>query len=461
MAGTDAVTMGRPTALLPWRQLGLISIYWLGLNAVWGAYEGFGQKQIELLAGRDSVGSVLGPLELLGAMVAILVVPVAGSLSDYTTSRFGKRKGYIIAGATFDLVFIGGLALLARAQPQDWDGAALGSAQLLVAYALLFLGLQLSSNIAQGPYQGLVPDLVAEPQVGLASGLVGIMRTVGVVAGFVIMALGAANELWGPALLLIGILELSLAALTFVFVDDGPPALPRQGRSWTSIAFATWGLDLLRERSFLRMTLVRLLFLMGTGTFINISLLYVERVFAVTDPEERTFLWLAAAGAGLTGTILAALPAARISDRIGRKPVAWAAALLAGCGIAVLALAASPAMALVGAGLLGAGSGAYLAVDWALMTDIIPLASAGRYMGIANIANSISGPLGLAIAGPLMDAFYRAGDVPTGPRVAVGIGVFALAAASVVLLGVHPRRDPRHPGEAESGEEPAVSSGAG
>ena len=77
------------------------------------------------------------------------------------------------------------------------------------------------------------------------------------------------------------------------------------------------------------------------------------------------------------------------------------------------------------------------------MTDIIPLVSAGRYMGIANIANSISGPLGLAVAGPIMDAFYRAGDVPTGPRVAVGIGVLALALASVILLGVHPRRDPR------------------
>ena len=269
-------------------------------------------------------------------------MPIAGSLSDYTTSRFGRRKGYIIAGATVDLVFIGGLSLIAMAQPEGWDGAALGSAPLLLTYALLFLGLQLSSNIAQGPYQGLVPDLVAEPQVGIASGLVGVMRTVGVVTGFVIMALGAANELWGAAFLLVGVVEIVLAILTFVFVDDGPPGQPRAGRSWTSIALSTWGLDLLRERSFLRMTLVRLLFLMGTGTFINISLLYVERVFAITDAGERTLLWLAAAGAGLAGTVLAAIPAARISDRTGRKPVVWAAALLAACGIGVLALAPSP-----------------------------------------------------------------------------------------------------------------------
>ncbi len=182
------VEQGRPTALLPWTQLGLISVYWFGINAVWGAYEGFGQKQVELIVGRDSVGTVMGLLELLGGLVAILTVPTIGSLSDYTTSRFGKRKGYIITGATFDLIFIGGLSLIAMAQPAGWDGKALGPDPVLVLYALLFLGLQFSSNFAQGPYQGFVPDLVAEPQVGVASGLVGVMRTVGLVAGFAIMA---------------------------------------------------------------------------------------------------------------------------------------------------------------------------------------------------------------------------------------------------------------------------------
>jgi MFS family permease len=141
--------------------------------------------------------------------------------------------------------------------------------------------------------------------------------------------------------------------------------------------------------------------------------------------------------------VAAALPAARLSDRTGRKPVVWAAALVASLGVGILALAGSPPVALVGAFFLGVGSGAYLAVDWALMTDIIPLESGGRYMGIANIANSVAGPIGLAFAGPIMDAFYRSGDIPMGPRVAVGLGVLALAAASIILVGVHPRRDPR------------------
>ena len=43
--------------------------------------------------------------------------------------------------------------------------------------------LSFSTNIARGPFQGYVPDLVAEPQVGLASGLVGMMQIVGNVTG--------------------------------------------------------------------------------------------------------------------------------------------------------------------------------------------------------------------------------------------------------------------------------------
>jgi hypothetical protein len=67
-------------------------MYWFGINAVRGAYEGFGQKQIELIVGSGAVGSTIGLLELLGGLVAIAVIPTVGAVSDHTTSRFDKRK---------------------------------------------------------------------------------------------------------------------------------------------------------------------------------------------------------------------------------------------------------------------------------------------------------------------------------------------------------------------------------
>ena len=434
----------RPRRLLPLRQLTLIAVYWFGINAVWGGYEWFGQAQIELIVGEAARGLTTGVLETLGALVAITVVPTMGVISDYTSSRFGKRKGYIITGSLFDLLFLTGLALLAQAEPPGWDGEALGSTGILALYSVLFLSLQFSSNFAQGPYQGYVPDLVAEPQVGIASGAVGIMRTLGNIGGAVVMlSVGNGLGLWGPALLLIGIIEFILAALTFIFVREGPTGRPRHGRSWLSIAREAWGLDVLRERSFLRMTAVRFLFLMGTGIFINVSKWYLDDSMGLSADDQTRWGFIAL-GAAAVFTALAAVPAARISNHVGRKPVIWAACLVAAIGLALISAAPDPPVAVIGLALMGAGSGAYLAVDWALMTETIPLITSGRYMGLANIANSIAGPVGLFIAGTfVIDRLTAAGMLEMGPRAAVALGIPALAVAAVVLIGVHPRRDPR------------------
>ncbi len=445
MAASDPAILVRPKTLLPLRQLTLISVYWFGINAVWGGYEWFGQTQVELIVGRADRGLAMGVIEFIGALIPILVVPTVGAISDYTSSRFGKRKGYIISGAFFDLLFLTGLSLLAFAEPAEWDGQALGTPALMVVYTLLFLGLQLSSNTAQGPYQGFVPDLVAEPQVGLASGAVGVMRTGGNIGGALIMMIGAQYNLWGLALFLIAVLEFTLASLTFAFVGNGPPAKPREGRSWTTIAREAWGLDVLRERSFIRMTIVRFLFLMGTGIFINFSAWYLRDSLGQTG-SDRTFWGIVALGAAGIATFVSAVPAARISNRVGRKPVIWVACLVAGIGITVIAIAPSPPIAVIGLAFLGSGAGSYLAVDWALMTETIPLITSGRYMGLANIANSISGPIGVFIAGALViDRLTKAGLVELGPRVAVALGIPMLALAALVLIGVHPRRDPRRP----------------
>lgn len=397
------------------------------------------------MVGRDSVGTVMSLLELLGGLVAIAVVPTIGSISDHTVSRWGRRKGYILTGATLDLVFLAGLALIAMPEPGGWDGAALGSTPLLVAYAVCFLGLQFSSNLAQGPFQGYVPDLVPERQVGVASAAIGVMRLVGQLVGAGVLLIGAAANEWGLPLLLIGVMQLVLAALTFAFVREGGAPLPRHGRSWWAIARAAWGTDALRERSFVAMTGVRLLFLMGIGIFVNLSLLYVERSLGVTDPGERSAWQYAAIVLLAVGTVGAALPAARLSDRFGRKRVIQGAIAIAAAGLGILAVAPEPLVAMPGALLVGIGSGAYLAVDWALMTEVIPLDASGRYLGLANIANAISGPVGLVIGGVLMDALTRRGAIEMGPRAAIAVGIVALAAAALVLTRVRPRRDPRVP----------------
>lgn len=148
--------------------------------------------------------------------------------------------------------------------------------------------------MAQGPFQGYVPDLVPDPQVGLASGLMGVMRLTGQLFGTALMLVGAATNQWGLPLILIGLIEVLLATATFLWVREGPAARDRGGRSWVSVAKEAWGTDVLKERSFLRMTGVRLFFMMGVGIFVNLSLLYVERSLAST--RSRCALHLAVRG---------------------------------------------------------------------------------------------------------------------------------------------------------------------
>jgi MFS family permease len=155
-------------------------------------------------------------------------------------------------------------------------------------------------------------------------------------------------------------------------------------------------------------------------------------------------MWqIAGAGLVLAGSLVAAPVSAAISNRTGRKPVILGAIVIAGVGIAGLAAAPTIWLAIPGIVLLGAGGGAYLAVDWALMTEVIPLAASGRYMGLGNIANSMAGPVGLLLGGLVLDAFTRGGDPGLGVRAAVALGILFLMGAAIALPGVRPRRDPR------------------
>jgi MFS family permease len=72
----------------------------------------------------------------------------------------------------------------------------------------------------------------------------------------------------------------------------------------------------------------------------------------------------------------------------------------------------------------------FLAVDWALMTDIIPKASAGRYMGLSNVATGSSALLAVASGGLVIDAVNALAGYGMGPRVAylVGVGYYLIAA---------------------------------
>ncbi|HEX3265376.1 MAG TPA: MFS transporter [Candidatus Limnocylindrales bacterium] len=418
----DAEAGARPTERLPIRQLLQISIYWLGINAIWGGVGIFNQRRVDELAPAGEAGHYLNLMGWIALPVVLLVQPTVGAISDYVVTRWGRRKPFIVIGATLDVVFLIGLANAA-------------TFEALVVFVVL---LQFSSNFAQGPFQGYVPDLVPGEQVGLASALVGAMQTIGFVTGAIVISLAFGFGQFTLFLVLLGVVELLTAAGTVFFVREGKAARPRRGRSWVSIGLSAWGTDILREHSFVFLLLSRLAFLAGLNVFLQLNVYFLERSLGLSKGDEG--FWIAVVGlvVGVT-TAIATIPSGLASNRLGRKPMIYLACAIGAAGITVAALAPSPPVLVLGVTLLGAASGTFVAVDWALMTDIIPKASSGRFMGISNLAVGLAGPVALLLGGPIMDAIGGPAETGEGPRAAFLSAIALFALAAIFLRSVDPR----------------------
>lgn len=406
-------------AQLPFSQLLTLSVYWFGILTIWGGLIGVILPTRINAIDPANVGVLLAVMNGAAVVVAILVQPTVGVISDYTVSRWGRRKPYIVIGSLLDVVFLAGIAF---------------SQGYLAILAFLVL-LQFSSNFAQGPFQGYVPDLVPAQQVGLASGLMGMMLVLGQIAGVGIATLGNPDAL-PLATLGLGVVEVVTMIILVARVDEGSLAPPRT-RSWWQVAASAWGTDILRERNVLWLLLVRLLFL-GAVNVTAIGLLYFERSHGQpTDGADAT-LFFATLVVGLA-TAAAALPGGRISDRFGRRPVIWAACIVSAAGLAGVVIAPTPQLAIAAFVPFGLGTGIFLSVDWALMTDVIPKGTTGRYMGILNAGTAAAGPIFLIIAGFALDR-VGAVDFAAGPRAAVAVAAVFVLCAGLALWRVNPTR---------------------
>jgi MFS family permease len=187
------------------------------------------------------------------------------------------------------------------------------------------------------------------------------------------------------------------------------------------------------------------------GVISAYAVFVLERSYGMPPEEAAPYLIVTGLVIALS-TAVATLPAARLSDRIGRKRVIYWSYALAAVGIAGVALSPVLPLTLLALVPLGLSAGAFLVVDWALMTDIIPKARAGRYMGISNVATASAGPLGLAVAAVVLFLVTRAGlpspgapDVEStllgiAPRAAIGSMLVLLAIAALTLRGVNETR---------------------
>jgi MFS family permease len=327
--------------------------------------------------------TMLGIVTGLGAVAAMIVNPLAGALSDRTTLRFGRRHIWTLGGA---LIGAGLLILLARQQT-------------IVGVALAWVGVQTCLNAMLAALSAAVPDRVPVAQRGAVSGWVGIPLVLGLVFGVVLVTAVVTGNAGGYAAVA---LILVLLALPFVlFTRDDP--LPRAYRAPASVkAILTdlW-IDPRRHPDFGWAWITRFLVQLGNALGTLYLLYFLQDRVRVPDPEGALLTLILVYTAALIATTVLA---GRLSDRTGRRKVfvVWSGMVMA-AGAVLLAVWPVWVATVIGAAVLGAGYGVYVAVDAALVTQVLPHPAArAKDLGVINIANSAPQVLGPALSAPIV-----------------------------------------------------------
>jgi MFS family permease len=174
----------------------------------------------------------------------------------------------------------------------------------------------------------------------------------------------------------------------------------------------------------------RFLFLVGIYDIQVFAQYYLRDVIPTDNPIKLTGDLLASITLAL---IACALAGGWIGDRFGHKRVQYAAAGIGALGCLLLLLAKDSTTLLIYGGITGVGIGLFITANWALLSRLAPLAEAGVYLGLTNLATAGSGAVG-RLMGPAIDALNNANPGAYNGYSAMFIFGAVCTASSAVLL---------------------------
>jgi len=366
----------------------------------------------------------LGLLTFTGLILAMMVQPIVGAISDRSGFSWGRRRPYILLGTMLLILLLPGI------------GLAGSYTVLFTTYCLL----QVSSNTVQGPHQGFIPDLVPVGKRGRASGVKGLLEILGGAALIYPIAIFMDNYFTGEgsqwlwlALIMPGIILLGFMLATVVMVKEPPgisgPRLPL----WQTIC-RTFKIDIRVNRNFIWFLISRLFVFMALAIIQQFALYFLRDVIGVVNPAEAAARFSILAVVGMLAVVY---PAGRLSDRVGRKPIAISSALLGAMAILLIILFQNYGSILIAAGILGVALGAFLSTNWALATDLVAKGEEARYLGLTNLASAGGAALARLI-GPVIDFFNNISS-GLGYQIMLGACTIYFITGALLLLKIKGR----------------------
>ncbi len=381
-------------ALRPRLPLGRIlemNLGFLGLQFSFGLQQGNMAPIYSYLGARESQ---LPLLQLAGPLTGLLIQPLIGAMSDRTTGRWGRRTPYFLLGA---VLCCAGLFLMPL------------SASILMAASLLWL-LDAGNNITMEPYRAYVSDRLdpSQRQFGFLSqsAFTGLAQMLAFLTPAILVGLGM-NQDWVDdhhipyTVRVVFSIGAVLSLTTIAWSIWRVPELPLTASERAEILCRPSGIaatlleivhairDMPRAmRKLGLMSLFQWSGMYGYWTYAVYSL--GRTIYHTADPQTSAFHSAVLTNGEVAAfynliAFLGAFAMVPLARRIGPGPLHALALGCGGLGMIVLPQIHTTALLFVPAIGVGIAWGSIMGNPYTILTNAIPAARTGVYMGIFNM----------------------------------------------------------------------------
>lgn len=333
--------------------------------------------------------AMIGTINAVGSVVALLSNVVFGTLSDLTRSRFGKRSPWIIGGG-----LLTGLCIF---------GIAFTNSQTMIL--VLWCTAQIGYNMMLAPFVATMSDRVPDKVRGTVSGFYGAGIAVGQTLGSLIGSQLIGHIQGG---FFMGAAVFAIIGIVTVMVWPKERSSVTTVRKPFSMKMLLLSFQPPKNAPDFYYALFGRTLMMAGYNMVTMYQLYIVKYYVLKDSGlDEAHLATNAATIIATMSIItlvvslvAALVAGPISDKLGMRkiPISLSSCLFA-VGVAMPWIFPNALGMYLFAGIAGFGYGVYNAIDQALNVAVLPNPEeAGKDLGILNLANTLCTVLGSMLA---------------------------------------------------------------
>lgn len=323
----------------------------------------------------------------LSHVISVFLSPIAGTLSDKTHTRWGRRRPYLIGGA-----FVSGILIFIMPHIMNYWAFLL----VVSIFFVFSVGYQI-------PFYALIPEVAPEGQRGVYSTFTGLLRLLG--AGIV---MGLGGWLWAksPAwpFYITAVAIIATAWITAFSIKTEPViALPEEDNVNIFKNFVPYLKDLVRQKKIFLFFTAQFFWWMGLGAILPFATIILKELYGINVSELMKMTPLVVAGGA--ALILAIVGAGILGDKWGhRKVISCGLALLvAGCVAAYFAR--SLPFVYLSVFTLGIGASPLFNEPFALLAELVPKGREGEFYGLDTISITLSQIPAALVGGAIMDGF--------------------------------------------------------